>query len=355
MAKITREPQKIFGGSLSPTNNIAVFGSLKAGTPTYSGDPSTIQSAAYSLGWADATVLNQAPALQDMNALFYNDSYQISYIFQTGLAEWDAATIYFIGSLVNDGLGGTFVSLTDTNTGNAITDGTKWSKISGMLARGISTTATIAYSDLFIEATGASNYTASLPAATALQNGKYFIIRCSTTAGAQVAVDVTGGGTVGGVTAISLLAGETVTVRCTGTLYEIIQYSTGTLIYAQLLSSSSQAMTTTTTYNIASISLPPGQWDLTGGIAIAPNGTNTVTFMVAGITATSASLPNVDTEVRTQLNGGTNIPNIFAPIPTLRKVIAPGSNVTYYLIARCDFSVGPVNGYGFIRAVRVGY
>ena len=126
MAKITRKSQKIFGGDLTASGNIGVFGSLKAGSPSYSTDPATIQSSHYNLGWADAVVANNAPALQDMNALFYVDTYQLAYLMQTGIAEWDAATEYYIGSWCTDGVGTPYVSIVDTNLNNAVTDTTKW-------------------------------------------------------------------------------------------------------------------------------------------------------------------------------------------------------------------------------------
>ena len=129
MAKITKEPQKIFGGDLTASGNIAVFGSLKAGTPAYSTDPSTIQSSHYTLGWADAVVANNAPALQDMNALFYNDSYQLAYLMQTGVPEWDAATTYYIGSVANDGFGVIYTSLTDNNLNNPLSSSANWKRI----------------------------------------------------------------------------------------------------------------------------------------------------------------------------------------------------------------------------------
>lgn len=105
MAKITREPQSIFCGSHAalPDYQIAVFGSAKAGTPAYSGDPSAIQAAAYLTGWADAAVNNKAPTLQEMNGLFYVSTYQIAYLLQTGVPEYHATTTYFVDSVVNYG------------------------------------------------------------------------------------------------------------------------------------------------------------------------------------------------------------------------------------------------------------
>ena len=127
MAKITKKAQKTFGGGLTATNNIAQFGSLKAGSPAYSLDPDTIQSlSAYDNGWAAAVVNNNAPALQDVNALDFLFSRQLSYLMQAGIAEWDAATTYYIGSVVNDGYGNLYYSIADTNLNNAVTDATKW-------------------------------------------------------------------------------------------------------------------------------------------------------------------------------------------------------------------------------------
>lgn len=126
MAKIVRKSQKIFGGDLTASGNVAVFGSLKAGSPSYSIDPATIQSAHYNLGWADAVVANNAPALQDMNALFFVDTYQLAYLMQTGIAEWDAGTTYYIGSWCLDSFGTAYCSIADTNLNNVVTDTTKW-------------------------------------------------------------------------------------------------------------------------------------------------------------------------------------------------------------------------------------
>ena len=126
MAKITRKDQKVFGGSLLAQDNIAVFGSLAAGSPSYSLDPDTIQSAAYLLGWDAAVINNDAPCLEDMNALLFLITRQLAYIMQTGVPEWKATTNYFTGSVVNNGSGVLYKSLADDNLNNALTDGAKW-------------------------------------------------------------------------------------------------------------------------------------------------------------------------------------------------------------------------------------
>jgi hypothetical protein len=127
MAKIARKHQKIFGGDLTATNNIAEFGSLAEGTPEYSDDPDLIQvRTAYGNGLASAIIGNFAPALQDFNALFFLITRQLAYLFQAGVTEWCSTTSYYIGSIAHDGLGVLYMSLSDTNLNQAFTVASKW-------------------------------------------------------------------------------------------------------------------------------------------------------------------------------------------------------------------------------------
>lgn len=126
MAKIARATMKIFGSSAG-ANQIAQFGSLNAGSPTFTTNVTTIQALSnYLVGWYNAVIGGNSPAIEDMNALFYLYAYQLAYLFQTGIAEWDSGTTYYTGSLVNDGLGNIYTSLLDTNLNNALTNTTYW-------------------------------------------------------------------------------------------------------------------------------------------------------------------------------------------------------------------------------------
>jgi hypothetical protein len=126
MAKILRALQKVFGDNVVATDNIAQFGSLKAGAPQFSKDPSVIQGLnAYLEGWKSAVVNNNAPALQDENALHYLWSRQLAYLFQAGIPEYDTATEYHLGSFVQDA-GVVYRSIQNTNENNALTDGAWW-------------------------------------------------------------------------------------------------------------------------------------------------------------------------------------------------------------------------------------
>lgn len=131
MAKIVRKVQKIFG-STAGVNQIGQFGSLAAGSIAYTTDPATIQALSnYLTGWFGAILGSNSPAIEDMNALCYLFAYQLSYLMQEGVAEWDATTTYYIGSVVNDGNGILYVSKTNTNLNNALTLGAFWKTLSG--------------------------------------------------------------------------------------------------------------------------------------------------------------------------------------------------------------------------------
>lgn len=132
MAKITRKLMKIFGVNAT-TQQRGVFGSLAAGSPAYSTDPEVIQSLAnYESGWFSAVLGNNSPAIQDMNALQFVFAYQLAYLMQSGIPEWNSATTYYIGSLVTDvGTGVIYASRTNDNLNNAVSDNTNWRIVGG--------------------------------------------------------------------------------------------------------------------------------------------------------------------------------------------------------------------------------
>jgi len=129
MAKLGRYLQKLFG-STAGTNQMSEFGSLASGTPArFSGTtitPDDIQALSnYLGGWRAAQVGAGNPAIEDMNSLCYLFAYQLAYLMENGVPEWNAETTYYIGSLVS--VGGTlYKSLANNNLNNAVTDGTKW-------------------------------------------------------------------------------------------------------------------------------------------------------------------------------------------------------------------------------------
>ena len=129
MPKLTRKSAKLFAeNATAAAGGLAQFGSLAAGTPNYSTDPDVIQALqAYSNGWSAAVLGTKSPALEDRNALDYLLSYQQAYIMQRGIPEYLDTETYYIGSVVSD-QSQIYISLTDNNTGNPLTNTTYWRK-----------------------------------------------------------------------------------------------------------------------------------------------------------------------------------------------------------------------------------
>ena len=127
MAKLDIKKQNTFAWNLAAANNIAEFGSKKAGSPEYSIDPDDIQSRTqYASGLDSSWSQNASPYFQDFNALFFLITRQLEYLQQTGIPEWITTNTYQIGSLVSDGTCNIFMSVTDENTGNALTTAANW-------------------------------------------------------------------------------------------------------------------------------------------------------------------------------------------------------------------------------------
>lgn len=125
MSKLTKVAQKLFA-SAAGTNQLSKFGSLFAGSAAFTTDPDEVQSLSNFLtGWYEAAIGGNAPAIQDMNSLFFLAFRQIAYGQQAGVPEWDAATTYYIGSIVNVA-GILYVSIIDDNLNNAVSDTSSW-------------------------------------------------------------------------------------------------------------------------------------------------------------------------------------------------------------------------------------
>jgi hypothetical protein len=229
MAKIVRKNQKVFAGSVPVSNVVAQFGSFKNATPNYSSDLDTVQDLdAWGEGWASAVVNNYAPPLQDFNAVFYTITKQLAYIMQNGLAYWNAATTYYIGSLVSDDVGGVYMSLVDDNLNQALTDGTKWLNFYSRKVTVISTSAnyTVVNSDWYIRWTDTATSTEryiDLPTPSAENKGREIIVKY--TGGTFISllvVRVTGGSTIDGAASVTLGTYNAKRFVSNGTNWEVI-------------------------------------------------------------------------------------------------------------------------------------
>ena len=137
MARLTRVTHKQFAENApivesgSTQVEIGQFGSALAGTYVATNDVATLQALpAYSRGWGGAVIAEeQLPTIEDMNAVQRVQSYQTGYLFQEGIAEYDANSEYGIGSLckvINGANVKLYQSLINENIGNPITDTNAW-------------------------------------------------------------------------------------------------------------------------------------------------------------------------------------------------------------------------------------
>ena len=186
--------------------SLGVFGSYAAEAADYSDDPDEIQGlAAWGAGLAASLVNNCPPFMEEFNALFNLLTRQVSYLMQAGIPEYLAATEYVVGSLVSDSAGGIYVSVVNNNTGNALSDETKWMLFLSSKVRTTDTNfVTVASDDMTIllgATTDAYPVLAILPAASAANTGRLVVLKKLFTSGAgNVQIQVDGGGNIDGVT-----------------------------------------------------------------------------------------------------------------------------------------------------------
>lgn len=185
MAKILRKAAQIFGSTAS-TAQIAKFGSLAASAPvTYSGataDPDNIQSLANWLqGWFAGVEGASSPAIEDLNAYCYTMAYQVAYQMQTGVPEWNSATTYYIGSVVNDGLGNLFVSLVDANLNVSTNNTTNWLQMTSAGSLPTISSSSGAYSSALTSPTDVTNLSVSFKVAGGFRGIKAELISQNST------------------------------------------------------------------------------------------------------------------------------------------------------------------------------
>ncbi len=126
----------------------------------------------------------------------------------------------------------------------------------------------------------------------------------------------------------------------------------GEYISSTVLSGSAVAATSGVEFNITSMSLTAGDWDVHGNVAITPSGGVTTTAIVGSASSTSAAHPTFP-------GGGAFLVKQLAftagttqayPIGIARFSLA--STTTVYLVCTLEFSGGALSAYGFIGARR---
>lgn len=177
MSNLPRKLQKIFGGGIgSASGNVAVIGSTADGVPAYSFDLDAIQSnLRYLQGFAAQTVGNSSPVLQEFNAILLMLTQQVAYLMQKGVAEWLATETYYIGNFASV-VGVIFVSKTDNNIGNPVTDTNNWQTLAASISGAVVNPAQLASVwGLFNGSSGSTSSSFGLTSFTKLGVGNYLL------------------------------------------------------------------------------------------------------------------------------------------------------------------------------------
>lgn len=122
MSKLTRYVQQIFG-STAGANEMAQIGSLAAAAPLLESGATITPAIAQALSNYQAGLFNvvlggNSPTIEDLNSLFWLTTRQLAYVYQAGIPEYDASTVYYTNSMCQSG-GIVYQSLIDTNLNNA--------------------------------------------------------------------------------------------------------------------------------------------------------------------------------------------------------------------------------------------
>lgn len=115
----------------------------------------------------------------------------------------------------------------------------------------------------------------------------------------------------------------------------------------------STGLTTGTATNVGSITLTPGDWEVTGTLGVNLANTTVSNYLVAGISGTSATLPalgnRIDDPVSVTSTGGTNA-RVYG-IPPQR--IYNTSTTTVYGVVLNNFTTSTAGACGIIKARRM--
>lgn len=129
----------------------------------------------------------------------------------------------------------------------------------------------------------------------------------------------------------------------------------GEYVETAVLSASAVSLTNATDANIATISLPSGDWDVTGMVVYKPAATTNYTFTWHSISTASATNDSTTPSAFNIYRFPTgNVPAsdfCTAGVGPVRKSLS--GTTTIYLVARVAFTVDTMAAYGHLRARRV--
>lgn len=135
-----------------------------------------------------------------------------------------------------------------------------------------------------------------------------------------------------------------------GVAYDQID-SLGDYFESVVVQGSAVALTSTTVANVTTLTLPAGDWDISGTVGFIPAASTSITRLSGGSSSTSATVDTTGTAFAFNQAAvvPTAVPQLFA-LPTDRLVLA--APTTIYLVAQATFTVSTLGAFGIITARR---
>lgn len=136
-----------------------------------------------------------------------------------------------------------------------------------------------------------------------------------------------------------------------GALYVWNTFAASNYLSSTVLLGSAVGLSTGSPANVTSISLPPGDWEVSANIGFTAGALTTATVFIGGISQTSATLPTAPTglaQLGLSLSAG-GVDPIF-PVGCVRILNATSGNITVYLVAQSTFATSTMAAYGFLQA-----
>lgn len=136
-------------------------------------------------------------------------------------------------------------------------------------------------------------------------------------------------------------------------LFIFTVYAASAYVSSNIASGSAVSLTTATTANVTSISLPAGDWLVSGNVAFTAAGTTTATSFTASINSTSATLPTSPGAGAYAVDPfSISAAGVTPVIPTGTTRITLTATTTVYLLAQATFAISTMSAFGFIQAWR---
>lgn len=126
--------------------------------------------------------------------------------------------------------------------------------------------------------------------------------------------------------------------------------SSGTIGQYLSVSAASQSLTTATAKTVASLTLPAGDWDVSGVVTYTKSATTVVTYTQQGLNTTANTIGDTGTFTSQAAAITDAIPSAF-PTPTVR--FNHSGTAIVNLVAKAGFTTSTLTATGFIRARRV--